>query len=182
MANPLLFDESVDVAATGGSTVTVKSLPFTVPEQEKEEWCWAAVGVGLHDYYNQESPSQCEVAGEVLSADCCSDPDMCNDPQTLDRVLKKLGYRAASLLQQVNFSVIQQQIDNKRPLCCFLNHSDVGHVVVITAYDPAGQLIGVIDPGEGEAHDDPFMTPFSTFRIRYNNRTWIETYLTQPRS
>jgi hypothetical protein len=171
-------EEFVAGAATDGDN----PLTIAVPKQEKEEWCWAAVCVGLRKFYDNEEIRQCAIATEVIGGDCCTNGDMCNEPQFLSIVLDDMHYREAKK-DQVTFDLIRAQIDKGRPLCCFIDHgSDVGHFIVISGYDADSKQIGVLDPAPGEAHISPRMVPFSAFRISYNDGTWMETYLTHPRT
>jgi hypothetical protein len=157
-------------------------LNIAVPKQEKEEWCWAAVCVGIRSFYDHKLMKQCEIASEVIGGDCCTNGDSCDKPRRLSLVLDKMGYRE-SAEAQVDFDEIRAQVDAGRPLCCFIDHgSDVGHFIVISAYDAESEQIGVLDPASDVAHNTPRLIPLESFRISYNHGTWKETYLTKPRT
>jgi len=170
--------EAVIPAATG---VAAPPLTFRLPEQEKEEWCWASVCTGLRRFYDSEDVDQCQIASEVLGGDCCANPDLCNQPQFLSTILNDMGYRAAAK-GQVEFPVIHAQLAAGRPLCCFIDQGSIGHFIVICACDPDTLEVGVVDPAPGQPHDDPRMIPLDAFKITYNDGTWRETYLTKPRT
>jgi len=181
---PSIFDESDILDVAPESLEAGSPLAFTVPDQEKSEWCWAAVGSGVRAFYEkQQLQRPCEIANEFVGGDCCANPDSCNVAQSLAAVLKDMGYRTIPPKEQVEFDVIKSEIDADRPVCCFIDFgTEIGHFVALTAYDQDLRQVGVIDPAPGEAHDDPRMIPFASFRIDYNGGRWRETYLTQPRN
>jgi hypothetical protein len=161
-------------------------LPIAVPEQDKEEWCWAAVCVGLRAFYNHEQLEQCAIATEVIGGDCCANPEMCDKPQFISVVLQDMHYSDGAKKNQVGFDVIRTQIDKRRPICCFIKHEsdvkDVGHVIVISGYDLQSKQVGVLDPATNGPHDSTQLIPFESFRISYNGGTWTETILTHPKA
>jgi hypothetical protein len=189
MAPSHLFDDSEEIENISPEEIPTavagaqgqNPLGIVVPQQEKEEWCWAAVCAGLHTFYDHEPIEQCKIAKEILHVDCCANKKACNEPRFLKLVLKDLGYREA-IEDIVSFDVIQAQIDKNRPLCCFIEHGKIGHFIVISGYDLHSKQVGVLDPAPAGPHDSPRLIPFESFRISYNGGTWKETYLTHPRS
>jgi hypothetical protein len=179
-----IFDLSELLVAAGEETIPLGEeifappLPFRVPEQKKEEWCWAAVCTGLRSFYDGMDLDQCQIASEVLGGDCCANADLCNQPQFLSTILKDLGYRAG-VKGQVPFVVVQTELAAGHPLCCFIDHGAIGHFIVISACDADKQEVGIVDPAPGQPHDEPRMIPLDSFKITYNDGVWRETYLTQ---
>jgi|GEM_PF-2014760 len=181
MPLPQIFDDSESVDVESGAP-TATPLDCRVPEQRKEEWCWAAVTAGIHEFYEHESIDQCRIASQIIGIECCPDNNACNEPRFLKVVLNDLGYEEA-IEDQVDFDVIREQIEMQRPLCCFIDFgTDIGHFIIITACDADSKRVGVIDPAKNQPHDTPRMITYQSFRLTYNDGTWRETYLTRPRS
>lgn len=91
-------------------------LPVRVPAQSQSNWCWAAVSLGVSDFYSQQGSTwtQCEVANKTLGRnDCCEEPvpDSCNCPWTLQDALSTVGN-----LGQISFVTplkdVRSQIDS----------------------------------------------------------------------
>jgi hypothetical protein len=50
-----------------------RGLSFKVPHQERSEWCWVAVSLGVDRFFRPDSTHcQCEIAGSALNLKCCN--------------------------------------------------------------------------------------------------------------
>jgi hypothetical protein len=125
---------------------------YPLNKQAQDKWCWAAVATSVDRYFDPGSAlSQCEVAGEVLDRGCCPDGEKCNQVESLDKALSKFdrldGLASASAL---SFTEIQQQIDNRMPVCVRVEwRGGGGHFVVITGYGfgkSGRQMLEISDP------------------------------------
>lgn len=166
-------------------------LDVTVPDQQRTNWCWAAVAVGIGRAYGG-SPTQCGVAAKVLTllnrnvtVRCCVNGSKrdCNGPQKLSTALMLPGQVH---LQRNDFSVappqtswafIKNSIDAGRPIAVRIGFPGVssGHVIVIHGYDTSGggRYVLIGDPSSVTA-----IVPLATLIRGYLGGVWHSTYLT----
>jgi hypothetical protein len=133
---------------------------YQIQEQAHTEWCWAAVGASINNYFSPEAPiTQCQLANHVLGVDdCCNDP-FPNDRDstaTLQDVLGKL-----QLLQEPPEPPLSPQdiytqiVTNSFPIGCrigWFGHNDNGHFVVICGCPVTAsgdQWLDIADPFYG---------------------------------
>ena len=110
---------------------------FQMEKQRQDMWCWAAVAVSVDHYFAPMSTStQCQVARLVLELDeCCTDPDPCNTPASLQVSLIKVEKWKETRPRPLRFTEIQREIDALRPVCVFIRwNGGGGHFVVINGY------------------------------------------------
>jgi hypothetical protein len=182
-AQPLGPPSALEAAIAAPAAVTM-----TVPDQERDEWCWAAVCVGVREAYEQVTSRVCEVAGEVLFGDgtsCCTNPDGCDEAMYLSLALGRLGYFAPPRVNKpLDFGEIADQIALGRPVCCFIDYGTaIGHFIVISAVDPATKSVGVLDPDPNGPHVSPDFVTHAALVASYGQSPsgrWKETYRTQP--
>jgi|SRR6185436_1483528 len=163
-----------------------KILDVKVPRQAQDNWCWAAVSVGIRRAYRGSRMLQCEVASRVLSLVCCragTEP-ACNVQRRLGRALAPYFQRPVlSTPRSRSFDFVKEQIDKGHPIAVRIAWSETGagHFVVISGYyeDDGIRDVFVCDPflgGRGIPH------PFKQFRNNYNQSgKWDQTYITVPK-
>lgn len=178
ISDPLPLDElEAGVLAVGAASSGVQ-LVIEVPQQEKENWCWAAVSVGVIAHYEHRNVEQCEVAGAVLKTNCCSGG--CNVPHFMNLVLDELHHFGRSA-NQLEFSQIRAEIGN-HPVACWIDHDRrVGHFVLITGWiidENNRSYVFVVDPSPGAPHVNPGAMPFSRFQASYDSGSWRRSYTT----
>jgi hypothetical protein len=177
-ARPLPGGADPAVAAAIPSSDAIAG--FTVPHQEQDNWCWAAVSVAVETYYGGANWSQCDLAGVQLGLGCCSNPipNACDVPFYLDRSLAGVGCFDRYVSGSVPYSSVQTEIGARRPLCCRIQWSVGGHFVAISDWriDASGtEYVGVQDPDNGYN----FQT-LSEFTNSYRSAgSWSDTYFTR---
>lgn len=176
------FAPSLAPAAAAASN----SLHFTMQHQSQTEWCWAATSASIDAFYPTASPkSQCDVATGVLSKPCCASPGSpnCNKQYALDIALGWVSHLAQpvirtslSLAHVAGAPSVQDQIDQGRPVCCFIYWSGGrGHFNAIYGYDLNTQDVTVGDP-LFSVH----IVPYATLLAAYQGAgSWDASYLTQ---
>src|SRR5688500_9269442 len=73
--------------------------PFTLPRQHMQNWCWASVGIGMHEFNTGERRRQCELAQKVrdpIGVNCCQNPSHsdCDSIEDISRVLDAIDIRS----------------------------------------------------------------------------------------
>jgi hypothetical protein len=164
-----------------------KTLPFTMQTQKLENWCWAAVSVSVAKFYQGQSPwRQCLLVNDQLGlANCCPNgsPAECDQPWFLERGLDRVGHLARKEEASVAFQTVSDEIDNRRPLGCFIVWPQgPGHFVILNGYstdfgaNPPRAWVSVEDPKYG--HSD---YTYLKFLISYRKvGEWRFSYFTQP--
>ena len=129
-------------------------LVMNIPNQEQDNWCWAAVAVGIGDFLLARQTQQCAFASDVLgmaSGACCGTQSggPCDKQWYLDRALSKVGC-FERLDVPASFADVGTEIDDGHPLGVRIRWSNgSGHFVAITAYRTGGsgaQIVTVQDP------------------------------------
>jgi hypothetical protein len=153
------------------SAPTTAIVALKVPRQERSEWCWAAVLVGVDRFFRPDSThSQCEVASSTLSLQCCDGTQpaaltTCNTPHALNPVLGRFGLLAAApIVKPLDFDHVRTEIDAGRPVCALIRWLDDqgqvtqrGHLIAINGYrvTPAQkQFVSITDPMYGSSEID----------------------------
>jgi hypothetical protein len=161
-------------------------MPDSFPIQKQPQdsnWCWAAVGVSVNDYFLPGSAlRQCELATHILN-----DPGCCGTPPT---GLDKTAYlqdvlRRLSVLREppqagiaLAFEDIRTQIDASLPVCVRIGWPDQsrGHFVVICGYAVSAsgeQWVDIADP-----YFENSTTSYNDFVHAYQgNGEWTDTFL-----
>lgn len=162
-----------------------KVLDVNVPQQAQDNWCWAAVSVGIRRAYERAATLQCDVARRVLGRVCCpaGTNGGCNVQRTLAPAL--LPYLEGPVLADDasrTFEFVKQQIDRGRPIAVRIAWSEAGsgHFVVISGYLDDGDVqdVFVCDPFVG-GHGIPWS--FEQFHSNYHGLgRWDLTFRTTP--
>ncbi len=137
-----------------------KFLGLTMEQQERTNWCWAAVSVSVRRFRGQTVLTQCQQANLQLGRNsCCADPDSCNLVGRLDRaVLFESG-------GTMPFDDVRREIDNDRVVAVEVEWAGGGsHFVCIDGYNAAGAapLLSVKDPLNGSS-----MVPYDVLVSSY---------------
>lgn len=153
-------------------------LAFELDEQECDDWCWASVGVGIGQFYqDQECPGQqCQLVTQIASPgkDCCKNCDcksgnfeICNQPHDLGDMLEQIAHGHGDLdgIAKMSFSQIKNEIDNGHPIVVSIRWDEAaapGHAIVIYGYDDQ-QLLFIADPKapRGSTITVAFTEPFA---------------------
>ena len=116
------------------SAFTVKALPITLHEQEKDWWCWAACSLACIKYYFPNSTlTQNLLVMYVKGA-------VVDEGGNSDEIISALEHGAVtgSLAPgDVFIAAIQTEVDNDRPSIIITenNYSGDGHVVLAHGYE-----------------------------------------------
>lgn len=155
------------------------ALPFAMQVQQQSNWCWAATTSSVSGYFDASSPwNQCNVASTCLMSSCCTVPDPCNCPYTLDDPLRRTGNLQGSACPRSDtFDGLQSEINQGRPVCCHIDWgNNTGHFVAISGYDRSEGDVFIEDSLYG-----PATIPFPDFVSSYRGSgRWDYTYYTQP--
>ena len=174
----LVASTRVSLSAPGGATSS--NLGFSMQTQLQSNWCWAAVSVSTSKYYLSTSKwTQCKVVNaELTQTSCCKDGSTaaCDKPWYLDRALGRTGNLNVVTSGTIAFSVIQTEVNAKRPVATRIGWSGGGgHFVVIDGYNSTTQSISVRDPFYGSS-----TYTLTAFTTKYRQTgSWTHTYKTQ---
>lgn len=149
-------------------------------EQERDNWCWAAVAASLFNRKSSKPLRQIDVAVRVF-------PEAGPDPEKLDRTaslqtaLEKVGLFHSAMPGRAPFDEIMKEIQADRPICARIVKDRDGDGVVEGAHFVAISGFGRIDGVEHVQVEDPegstFIGPLATFRDNYGKEwTWVATY------
>ncbi|MBV8841396.1 MAG: C39 family peptidase [Bryobacterales bacterium] len=155
---------------------------FTVQQQEKNQWCWAAVAVSLKDYLTagKGSSSQCALAMELLKVDgCCSDNLACDQQEGLKAALIQLQVMnsdVALIPHPLTFQEIRQVVDAGWPIPVRIEwegNPGNAHFVVLSGYRASAiPQVRVEDPFYGTSIVD-----YGIFVDGYRDSgIWRQTY------
>ncbi|MCU1245149.1 MAG: hypothetical protein JWN02_1059 [Acidobacteria bacterium] len=148
-----------------GGRPAKKELRVKIPAQEKNNWCWAAVAVGICEAYGDPPISQCTVASKAQRFRCCSNPPdtECDSVRPLSPALSLQGYdhfleyrlpdrMAPLLVPSAGWSYLTDHIDRGLPIPVRIafgsGDHEYGHFVVVTGYqiEASGFYLVVRDP------------------------------------
>lgn len=128
-------------------------LVVAVPFQQRPQWCWAAVAVGVAAYYDPTTPwTQCRVAREVLGADCCAAPDCveCDRQWYLDEALALVRHGAGHGRGALSLTAVLRELRRGDPIGVRIDWGDgSGHFVLLCGGDPRNGEVVVEDPARG---------------------------------
>jgi hypothetical protein len=175
-SNALIFDPQccpIELPSVPGSEW--HALRFDMQQQEKSNWCWAAVAASIARFFRPaDTVTQCSIAnGELRRNDCCGDceGDRCNVPGYMMSSLYRVGHFKKWLARQPpRRQQIAQEVDGSRPLCARVVWQGGGsHYLTIVGYaKPADTLpdhitgVAVADPWFGLSDID-----YADFPKRY---------------
>jgi hypothetical protein len=142
-SNVLIFDPQccpIELPSTQGSEW--HALRFHMQQQEKSNWCWAAVAASIARFFRPaDTVTQCSIAnGELRRSDCCGNcegaDDPCNVPGYVMSSLYRVGHFKKWLAHQPpGQQQIAQEVDGSRPLCARVVWQGGGsHYLTIVGY------------------------------------------------
>jgi len=156
-------------------------LNFTMQQQQGDNWCWAAVGVGVVHFYKPASNlNQCTLANHQLGRDdCCSLPlsDGCDRPyRPLQKLLKRVGHLARRNAGSIKFNKVCAEIKNNRPVAAHIIwDGGGGHFVVLAGFDSNLRKVLIRDPLFADTWMD-----YDIFRTQYQGEgRWTISYKTK---
>lgn len=128
---PLWTEESVD-------------LGIHMEYQEASNWCWAAAGQAIVNFYGADV-TQSEVVSYTFGRECT--PETCNGQHNPTRIfaeynLQKVGYDYASIgATQEDF--MKNRLEHGVPILLLFKHRVVAsnHFMVIGGYTPEGFMV-----------------------------------------
>lgn len=158
---------------------TRRDIPgFQIAQQERTQWCWAAVAQALLAHYGAGAPRQCEVAGRFYGTDCCNDRGRTDRPEDPAHVFSRMGLLArAPTPGEDPPQAIVGDVDAARPPCILITGAGMGHIVAVSGYaqgyDNRFYLI-VADPADPSGDNSACTEPFT-----YRGMNWSATYFTR---
>lgn len=167
--------------------VVHKILKVDIPDQDptKDDWCWAAVTVGICDSYKHGGLTQCSVVSTVLDLHCCDQDttDDCDQRGSLKTALGLPGHGHLKSFgdedEKKTEAFIKAAIDAGTPVATRMRRpSGVGHFVVVYGYEI--DLLGGFHVVVGDPLSERSTYPFGEFKSSFPDQsTWHVTYETQ---
>jgi hypothetical protein len=162
---------------------------FSIPRQERTNWCWAAVTVGIAQFGLPNTvQTQCELATSTMrylkvinqTSSCGCINDGCDRAVTLSVPLNITGIYRTMHSKAAKFEDIVNEISGRRPVACHIDWRiprHPGHFVAVGGarkHPEEGRRIYVFDP-DGTT-DEP---TYEDFINRYTEAggKWDYTYL-----
>ncbi len=160
-------------------------IGLEVETQEHSNWCWAAVSVSVHRFFERGSDArQCGAAGAIRGLPCCDGfTQKCNQPESLTQALTHFGkLKRQPVERAATFDEIRSEVLAGRPLCMRVEWTTGaikgnGHFAVITGFDNSAgtPVVLVEDPFYGRSR-----RPYDRIVVSYqfNRGLWTHTYFT----
>jgi hypothetical protein len=162
-------------------------LKVEIPDQRGDNWCWAAVAVGIACAYGDTELTQCQLATKVFSAEnpprqCCpsSSNGDCDVELSLKRAMTIAGHE--HLHGHVlgpgpqSWDFIKDEIDHGRPIGVCVKGAN-GHFLAITGYREDSNDEKYV------YYDDPLVSrgvrTLQSFSVRSDGSAWFATYKTK---
>lgn len=192
--------EEAPPAAAAAPAGSKKILKVPVDPQKKDDWCWAAVSLGIRAAYGLTVSSQCQFVGKILKGEtingrvhegeCCPRARQ-RDCVTPHELTKPLGqHHAAPLIEENDpsvsgpghrtFAFVKGQIDDGHPIAVRIHWRTPGggHFVVIKGYRQIGTSISLYICDPKSPHQN--IVPFDEFLSAYErDGFWHVSYRTQ---
>jgi hypothetical protein len=156
-------------------------LDLHVPQQQEDNWCWAATSDGVSHFYDHASAwTQCTIANSELGrTDCCGSgaAGPCNVYGFLDQALSVVGDFDHMDAVVADFPTVHHEIHHHRPLGVRIAWSGGGaHFVAIGGYrELPVEYVHVEDPWYG-----PSDVPYTTLVNGYQGTgSWTHSYWTK---
>lgn len=183
MTVPDISNDRYPLVTPGAVTplVTPTVLSVLVSEQDRTNWCWAAVGLGVVTAYGTAgSAEQCNVAARVLNKRCCPNGDGCNEPWPLRCALTPHYANTVDTIGHQIIDYVKKHVDVGHPIAVRVHRrlSGSGHAVVIAGYleTTSENFLWICDPWSGKR--EPWS--FDRFRLRYEqDGVWETSYETK---
>ena len=115
---------------------------FSIEHQLHDQWCWAAVSLGICQFYGDPQwQQQCDLVNNIFApirgnSDCCTGEDglPCNMSWSLSSVLDTANHLAQPVRGVVAFADLMQEIEvGQRPVAVRIMFSDLvtAHFIVL---------------------------------------------------
>lgn len=157
---------------------TAKRLRSFMERQSQSNWCWAACGASVGNYYHGSgSYTQCGIANKCQGKKtCCTNASGCNQYGRLDKALEAANSYDTKAAAKASFTTLHDHIDNNQPVGARVKWNGSGaHVMMITGYDTEGEKITIQDPALGTT-----TIAYASYPAKYHNGgTWTHTYFTK---
>jgi hypothetical protein len=169
----------------------MSDIHFSIEHQKQDQWCWAAVALGICHFYDDETwQQQCDLVNDTFapirgSTDCCQNGSTlpCNMSWTLSVVLNTAGHLAMPVRGVVAFADLMQEIEvGQRPVAARITFADLvtAHFVVLTGCaqtQDGKQWVKVADPSlaTGNITTIEYTALLNDYRPQ---ATWDESYFT----
>ena len=154
------------------------TLPQFMEHQSQTNWCWAANGASVGNYYwGPSSYTQCGIANTCQGkTTCCTDPGGCNQYGNLDVALHAAKSFDTYAGGTTGFDVLQQRVDQRQPVGTRVAWTGGGaHFMMVTGYNNNGNKITIQDPWYGTS-----TVAFASYPASYHSGgTWTHTYYTK---
>jgi hypothetical protein len=166
-------------------------LKVEIPMQRADNWCWAAVAVGIACAYGDTELTQCMLATRVFSTEnpprqCCpsyTNGD-CDVEIQLSRALTLPGHEhlEGPVLGPgpQSWDFIKNEIDSGRPIAVCVRGTS-GHFLAITGYREDSD--GAKEVERYVYYDDPLVSrgvrTLADFTVRSDGSQWFATYKTK---
>ena len=154
------------------------SLPQFMEHQTQSNWCWAANGTSVGNYYwGPGAYSQCGIANACQGKEtCCDNPSECNQYGYLDKALKAAKSYDSMASGTAGFAELQQRIDQNQPVGTRVAWNGGGaHFMMVSGYNNNGNKITIQDPWYGTS-----TILYSSYPASYHGGgTWTHTYYTK---
>ncbi len=155
-----------------------KSLAFTMEHQTQVNWCWAAVGASVGNFFwGTGTYTQCEIANTCQQkTTCCTSPGGCNQYGWLEKALAAAKSFDRYERATIEFAALQSQINSEKLIGTRVKWNSGGaHFMVISGYDTDGDTIEIKDPWYGTS-----VMVFASYPASYHGGgTWTTTYYTE---
>lgn len=150
-------------------------LNYSGQTQEKTNWCWAATGNSVANYFGYKQYSQnqfCNMAfGNALNASCPNNQaNLANDQQAF----KTIGISTGSYVSRtVPYSTVVSEISSNRPVMTrILWASGGGHMMTLIGYDTSSSTVQYHDPWPD---DQRINTSTYSWYTSNNQFTWTHS-------
>ncbi|MDT8915205.1 papain-like cysteine protease family protein [Amycolatopsis sp. PS_44_ISF1] len=132
--------------AVSNSARPYSKLNYTQQKQTQNEWCWAADGSSVEQFFGAgTTQSQFCAAGKGTSVGNCP-----NDPAYMSEVARGLhntGFSGTAIQDAISFREVQNEINAGEPIITQVDWSSGGgHARVFYGYDSSAQTLNFGDP------------------------------------
>lgn len=159
-----------------------EALCLKVPLQEDTLWCWAAVAVGVANFYHDYSAQQHTIASAVLGEPCLpngKNSDCHCSAYLEDALCVHDNFRDIEI--PLNFDLIRREICSGSPVCALMKSKTSNHFVVIRGFD--ARFAGYEEVHIADPQCVRWTGPYSTFVSSYQTvYSWAGAYSTKPAS
>ena len=154
------------------------SLPQFMEQQTQTNWCWAANGASVGNYYwGPGTYTQCGIANTCQGkTTCCTAPSGCNQYGFLDQALQAAKSYDSMAGGTTGFAVLQARIDQSQPVGTRVAWTGGGaHFMMVAGYNNDGNKVTIQDPWYGTS-----TIAFASYPASYHGGgTWTHTYYTK---